>query len=179
MPLVARNASRQRWICYLRDEREEGRNICIKGSADQKPVSLSSICRSIVAQSHRARCSGDRPRVILAQKRWTLPASERKPRNSRRSRNGTTPNPGKPRFLIHRRASRPRRSRFFHRLSLRSLSNRCSVSDLRNKINVELRSARATRINRDRVLGIRAPRPERKWTQKFPKSLYSRSKRSF
>lgn len=34
-----------------------------------------------------------------------VPAWERKPRNSRRSRNGTTPNPGKVRFLIHHRTA--------------------------------------------------------------------------
>jgi hypothetical protein len=49
----------------------------------QKPMLVSSICRS--SAGHRVDAE-DRQRVIFAQKQPTLPAWERKPRNSRQSR---------------------------------------------------------------------------------------------
>jgi len=65
--------------------RETPGDICIGRSQErvQKVTLVSSICRS--SAGHRVD-EEDRQRVIFAQKQPTLPAWERKPRNSRQSR---------------------------------------------------------------------------------------------
>lgn len=98
--------------------------------ARQKP-SLSSICRPS-PRMWRVTAS----RELFSRKNGRqVPAWERKPRNSRRSRNGTTPNPGKVRFLIHHRtASRLLRPVFPRRVAtarhfVPSLCDNRSISD--------------------------------------------------